>query len=325
MLDSYKFVFMKIEKHIAQLLYRYQCVTIPGFGAFITNIVSAEVNVFTNTFSPPRKNISFNFNLQSNDGLLVNHIAQSEELSYENANHLVHREVEKWKLQLQADKQLILQDIGTINRNTSDLLSFVPFEHSNYLPTSFGLNSYVSPIIKREIESLIEFKTEVKVIAETSESAAQVIPITRPSYWSYAAAAVVFLSVFSFVGHNFYKQQIEAQNRLTQIEVQKEVYQKIQEATFALPNPFENNQVQVSEEDKCFHIVAGSFRSKRNVSNLMDRMVKIGFNPKVVAKDSIGVTQVLYGSYATFSGAQSQLDIIQAKENPEAWIMIKKL
>jgi len=33
----------------------------------------------------------------------------------------------------------------------------------------------------------------------------------------------------------------------------------------------------------------------------------------------------LFGSYATFSSAQNELEKIQIKENPEAWILIKKL
>src|SRR5690554_7394832 len=33
---------MMIEKHISALLYRYQCVMVPGFGAFITETRSEE-------------------------------------------------------------------------------------------------------------------------------------------------------------------------------------------------------------------------------------------------------------------------------------------
>ena len=33
---------MNLEYHISQLLYRYQCVTIPGFGAFLTDYQSAQ-------------------------------------------------------------------------------------------------------------------------------------------------------------------------------------------------------------------------------------------------------------------------------------------
>lgn len=68
---------MKIEVYISQLLYRYQCVTVPGFGAFLTETHSAQLNESTNSFSS-KKTISFNSRIKNNDGLLANHIAQAE-------------------------------------------------------------------------------------------------------------------------------------------------------------------------------------------------------------------------------------------------------
>ncbi|HQV36445.1 MAG TPA: SPOR domain-containing protein, partial [Flavobacterium sp.] len=62
---------MRIEQHISQLLYRYQCVTVPGFGAFLTENRSAQLVQDTNTFYPPKKVLSFNFHLKNNDGLLA--------------------------------------------------------------------------------------------------------------------------------------------------------------------------------------------------------------------------------------------------------------
>ena len=45
---------MQIEKHISDLLYRYQCVTVPGFGAFLTETVSAHVTGSASSFFPHR-------------------------------------------------------------------------------------------------------------------------------------------------------------------------------------------------------------------------------------------------------------------------------
>ena len=71
-----------IEKHISALLYRYQCVIVPGFGAFLTETKPASLDADTHTFYPPKKQISFNANLKNNDGLLANHIALQEKISY---------------------------------------------------------------------------------------------------------------------------------------------------------------------------------------------------------------------------------------------------
>ena len=319
---------MKIENHVAQLLYRYPCVTVPGFGAFIANISSAEVNTFTQTFSPPRKNISFNANIQSNDGLLTNHIATIDKVGYEAAVLLIDAQVETWKQQLNSKETITLKSIGNITANEHGHPIFEAFVDVNFLTSSFGLNSYVSPTIKREVDQLMAIKNKIAVEPklirlETPTESFEIKP--RPNYLSYAAAVVIGLGTLGFVGNTFYQQQVEVQNQITQNEVRKEVNQRIQKATFFISNPFQYTNLEVAETDKCFHIVSGSFRSKRNVANLLERMIKMGYNPKALPKDSLGVSQVLFGSYSTFGAAQAELEKIQSKENPEAWILIKKL
>ena len=40
---------MQLETYISDLLYRYDCVTVPEFGAFLTQRKSAEVHETANT------------------------------------------------------------------------------------------------------------------------------------------------------------------------------------------------------------------------------------------------------------------------------------
>ena len=84
-----------LEKHISDLLYRYQCVTVPNFGAFLTNYKSAVVNTSGNAFYPPTKQVSFNSQLTSNDGLLASYIAEAANVSYENALEAIAENVKQ--------------------------------------------------------------------------------------------------------------------------------------------------------------------------------------------------------------------------------------
>ena len=68
---------MQLNQYISDLLYRYECVTLPNFGAFLSHPVSAKINEATNDFYPPQKRLSFNAQLQSNDGLLASYISPS--------------------------------------------------------------------------------------------------------------------------------------------------------------------------------------------------------------------------------------------------------
>ena len=74
---------MQLSPYIKDLLYRYECVIIPGFGAFLANYTSATIDADSSTFYPPGKTISFNRQLQTNDGLLANYVASVEGTSYE--------------------------------------------------------------------------------------------------------------------------------------------------------------------------------------------------------------------------------------------------
>ena len=76
---------MMIANYIYDLLYRYECVIVPEFGAFLTQKHSAFIDKSSNIMLAPRKEISFNEQLKQNDGLLANHIQLIDKCSYEEA------------------------------------------------------------------------------------------------------------------------------------------------------------------------------------------------------------------------------------------------
>ena len=74
-----------VAHYISELLFLHDCVIIPDFGGFIGNRKSAQLNKTTGRLIPPSKQILFNRNLTTNDGLLINHIAQNESISQHEA------------------------------------------------------------------------------------------------------------------------------------------------------------------------------------------------------------------------------------------------
>ncbi len=175
---------MKIEPYIAQLLYRYQCVTVPGFGAFLTEIQSARRNEGTNSFFPPKKRISFNANLKNNDGLLANHIALAEKTSYEYAVSAIQYEVFEWKKALEEKQILVLKNIGDLRLNAENNIVFTPSETTNYLTSSFGLSTFVLQWFKKRLgyERKIEVQNEISSLYSRNEAVRSINP-----YLKYAA------------------------------------------------------------------------------------------------------------------------------------------
>lgn len=315
---------MKIEQYISQLLYRHQCVTVPGFGAFLTEIQSAHMHENTNSFYPPKKLISFNSHLKNNDGLLANHISKAEKTNYENAVASIESEVVIWKSILQVNEKFTLKNIGELSLNAEKNLVFTPSENINYFTESFGLNSFVSPSIKREIAN-----QEIKqiVVAAKEKESIPFIPEERRArpYLKYAAIFIVALSATGSIGYKMYQDHISKETLLVETAVQKQVQNKIQEATFFIENPIPSVTLTVKEEKLTYHIVAGAFRNEENAQKIYDDLTKSGFKARRIAPNKHGLFPVLYGSYASYAEAQQAMTDIQQSVNPDAWLMVKEL
>ena len=326
----YNFVAMKIEHYISQLLYRHQCVTVPNFGAFLTEIQSAHLHENTNSFYPPKKVISFNPNVKNNDGLLANHIAQIEKSSYENAVASIESEVVIWNSILQVNEKFTLKNIGELSLNSEKNLVFTPSENINYLKESFGLNSFVSPAVKREqykqeAETFYHEEKEAIYVADEKE----VITIEpevkkRRHYLKYAAILVLALTGTGTVGFKMYQDHVNQQTLLVETAVQKQVQNKIQEATFLIQNTMPSVTLTVKEEKLSYHIVAGAFRNEENAQNIYENLIQSGYKARRIAPNRHGLFPVLYGSYATYAEAQEAMKTIHPN-NPDAWLLVKTL
>ncbi|RDI56524.1 HU domain-containing protein [Flavobacterium glaciei] len=314
---------MKIELYIAQLLYRYQCVTVPGFGAFLTEIQSAKLNESTNSFSPPKKMIAFNANLRNNDGLLANHIAQAEKTSYEYAVSKIQYEVFNWKKAFEENELITIKNVGDLRLNADKNIVFTPYDQTNYLTSSFGLAPFVSPLVKREI-----FEKEIEAIEE--KATITMVPETRTAnpYLKYAAIFVLGLGLAGSVGYPMYQNQIASEKILVETAVQKQVQDKIQQATFFIESPVPAVTLSLKSDKEMkmpYHIMAGVYREEKNANKTLRILTRLGYDAKRIAPNKNGYFPVLYGSYATFAEAEKAKKEINEKHNPEAWILIQSL
>jgi hypothetical protein len=320
---------MKIEHHISQLLYRYQCVTVPGFGAFLTEFQSAQIDESSHSFFPPKKSISFNPYLKNNDGLLANHLAQAEKITYEVAVTVIQNEVNLWKNTIQEIGQFTLKNVGGFSLNSEKNLVFIPVDHVNYLKESFGLSSYTSPSVQRE--------TLREVYKEQVETLEEIAPITitpekrnNRNWLKYAAVFVLTAGISSAVGFKLYENyenQIAQETLLVETNVQKKVNQRIQEATFFIDNPLPSVTLTVpkSEEKQPYHVVAGAFRIESNAENAYKTLLRLGFKAKRLPANNHGLFPVLYGSFSSYAEAHDAMKDIKKLDNKDAWLLIEEL
>ena len=313
---------MQIEKHISDLLYRYQCVTVPGFGAFLTETVSAHVTGSASSFFPPKKVVSFNANVKNNDGLLANHVALQEKMSYELAVIKIGDVVNEWTYLLQNRNRVVLKNIGEISVNNEMNWVFEPANTVNYLTDSFGLTPFVSPEITREI-----LKQEVEALEEKAPIIFTPERKKDYSYLKYAAIFVVMLGAGGFGYKTYYDQQIETKTLAVQKNVQEKVQQQIQEATFVISAPVEAVELSVAapvEEKMPYHLVAGAYRSEVNANKAIAELKAAGFeNAKMLPMNKHNLYPVVYGSFKNLNEAQTERKNIQKSHNAEAWLLIE--
>jgi CCDC81-like prokaryotic HU domain 2/CCDC81-like prokaryotic HU domain 1/SPOR domain len=317
---------MNLELYIAQLLYRHQCVIVPSFGAFLTEINTAFLNQSTHSFYPPRKVVSFNSNLKNNDGLLANHVSLSEKISYDAAVSAIATEVGQWHTILASNQKISLKNIGDISLNNASNTVFVPFENHNFLTSAFGLSTFVSPTIKREVLAQITPLEVAKI--EVEDEKIIVLPTEKRSsynYLKYAAALAIGLGGAGFFGYNFYENHIKTQTLLVEKAVEKQMQTKIQEATFFVSEPLPTVTLSVVEEKLSYHVVVGAFRNERNAVRVYKDLKQKGFDAKRIIANKYGLHPVLSGSYATREAANAAKAILQQNGNPDAWLLVEKL
>ena len=349
---------MKLDQYISELLYKYDCVVIPGLGGFVANYKSATIQPIQNTFSPPSKSISFNKNLSNNDGLLANFIVQKENASFDVATKKIEEYVTKINRGLKLKKRVLLENIGTLFLDSENRTQFEPQNTTNYLLESYGLPIYQKQPINR-------ITIEEKITKEFIDRTAPLVAVKsgenqKSKKWMYSAA-LVFLAfgvgwmsngsnlsgdlnyanlnpftptpkaIYSPLEANIItpdtkgisiKEQIAAANENSFfIEVkldEKESPFIIQLKEKIIAAPV-STYVATSKKVLQYHIVGGCFSEKRNAKKMVKKLKKEGFDAFIVGKRK-GLWAVSYSSFVTRKEAVNALTNAQ-NHNNKAWIL----
>lgn len=200
---------MRIAKYISNLLFEYECIVIPGLGGFITNELPAQINASQHSFSPPSKKIVFNVRLQTNDGMLVNHIADKEKISFTDARMRIENFVAKCHKALDNNKRIHFHKIGILFKENSGEILFEPDTSYNYLSHSYELTSFISPAIKRDPAFRIEKKftdrkPKRKPQPEIEKEEPLVNQVKKPRYFTINVFGLIaILGIIALVVFNF--------------------------------------------------------------------------------------------------------------------------
>ena len=306
---------MDLSTYIKDLLYRYECVILPGFGAFLTNYQPARIEENGRRFHPPGKSLSFNRQLQTNDGILANYVASVEGISYELALQKIRNLTGDMSLRLSEGETVSLASIGSLSMNTSRKVEFQPTNEENFNRESFGLSSFVSPTIER-----IATQKEPKVVALSNEKRNRAIPIFR-----YAAIGLIAISLGGFTGLKIYENEVEKYNFAERQKADSLLEQQIQEATFEISNPLSALRFSVPKQSGKYHIVAGAFRIEENAQTKVKELNDLGYKARIIGVNKYGLHQVVYSSHEDRTEALTALRTVKRVDNRKAWLLVQEL
>jgi hypothetical protein len=294
-----------------------------NFGGFVCSSISANLNKKTGILTPPNKSILFNSQLKDNDGLLINHIAQSEDISQEDAKINLLKFVEQSLENLNKFKSCRFEEIGLFTLNSDKKIIFTQDLKTNYNLNAFGFQDIINNKITRDNSEIIE--ESLKLIKKKNnfttkrllKAAAIIIPLI----------GISFLSITQEDRINNIYTQIANVNPITfkkdNITVLKDQGNKEIKIKQEIQPEIINNEVsQVFKEviipSQKFYIIAGAFSVEKNANKLKNRLKSWNYNSSIIKNDKM--MRVSYDSFESKEQALILLSKIR-KENPQAWIL----
>jgi nucleoid DNA-binding protein len=319
-----------ISAFIRELLFGHDCVIVPGFGGFIGNYTPARIDKKTGTFYPPVKLISFNRNLNHNDGLLVGRISGSSGINYGDARNLVEEFVSDTRRKLEKGEKVVFDHIGSFINNQEGNLQFEPDRSSNYHLDSYGLESF-------QLLPLEGYNVRTRVARTLQKDPERQVSI-RKILWR-AAVIIPLLSVLVIVPlkTDLFKSRVEStnlnplvsaefeQNKMAvdagaKIEQAKEIVEKVNPVVEAQPKADAPEPAVTS--DNVYVLITGSFKSEENAVSQFNKLKEEGFTPEIVVAPN-GFFRVCAMACSDMNTAVQKKDSITGKF-PGAWISRKK-
>ncbi len=334
---------MDINRNIKDLLYRYDCVILPGFGGFLANYTPAAIDYDRNIFGPPSKKISFNSQLIHNDGLLISSVSTSSGLGYKDARKIVETFIQDARDQLNKGKRLEFDGLGTFFNGNDKTLRFEPDESVNYLSHSFGFSTF-------EFDQLEEFDVRKKIRSRFKG----ITPTDRNRRNKVIRRAVIAIPVLIALTlvplkTNLFKSLSNTtslgpvknsepgeeviENKMGEIQDhaadENAVYVVPEEASLPEPKGGESEDDAISlkkplvSPSGSYYVIAGSFKNQDNAFRLQSNLRGQGYSGEIFNTDT-GFFRVALNGYETYSEAKSALRTYEIQNPVEKYWILKK-
>jgi hypothetical protein len=340
---------INISSIIADLLYDYNCVIIPGFGGLVGNRAAALLDENKNTFYPPYKKLVFNNHLQMNDGLLISAVSTKENISFDEAGKAIEAFVKNWGAELKKGKEIDLDQIGKFKKLKDKSIAFHQDFSVNYLAEAYGMQpihvaatqrgtikeKISRQIIDSTIPSVKSNNTILKVaaaIAVPLAASALFLALNLPSgdstqlnwnpfKWNLSKVEMAKLPPRPDVTITIVRpEDFFSKEELLKIYTEKLSEPKQELSTSVVKELPVKRTIETSVSNAKFNVIAGCFADEKNATTFLEELKTAGFDAQIVGKTNGGLTRVAYGSYNSKLEALKGLASARLKHSAHAWL-----
>jgi cell division protein FtsN len=197
-------------------------------------------------------------------------------------------------------------------------VQFLPCGTENFNIASFGLTTFISSEILRDIQQKqLATAQEAPVVGAPNRGVAPFI--------KYAAIGLIAIAVSGLTGLKIYEGTVQEHNFAQKQKANTKLEKQIQQATFSITSPLPTLELSVTKQTGKYHVVAGAFRVKENAERKVAQLHKKGFAAINLGVNKYGLHQVVYASYQNRLEALKNLRTIKATQNNDAWLLVKKI
>ena len=322
---------MDVTAYIRELLFGHDCVIVPGFGGFVGNYAPARIDKETGTFYPPVKQISFNRNLNHNDGLLVGRISLSSQINYGDARTIVEEFVAGVRKKLEKGERVVFDNIGSFINNHEGNVQFEPDKNVNYHLDSYGLETFQCfPLEGYDVRKRISRHIDHDPVKQASVRkilwrAAIIIPLLAlivavPLKTDLFRSKVETTTMNPLVTAEFEnnKKAVDEGNSLESSKIEENTTPMSVAETATV----KDEVVPVVAESVSYIVITGSFKSEENAVSQVNILKEEGFDPEIINTDN-GFYRVCAITCSDIHTATTKKDSIVEKF-PGAWVSKKK-
>jgi len=290
---------------IQDIITRREGVVIPGLGSLISKYQSAEIDSQKKVIQPPKKEIHFNPNVTTDsDQILAHFIVSTKKVTLSRAQSLIQNFVQNIKNELAQKGKYTFKGIGTLKKGERGRIELVPEKD---ITSNLGFEEIPAEPFELEKTHAPGKKVTYAPPPPPPRRSRKktILWITVSLLLLILIGGGYYIGFFDYLAYKIENQEMfrkisETSDRVTDNNTEKpepmaedttldsaSVPKELRQALNRMTDKKRALMYKEPEENKTYHIIAGSFRIRDNALEYQNQLAGQGYTAKILENDSL--------------------------------------